>query len=108
MTVFIDKERLDKLVLFVPLPGHGKATVKRSTGITFCDIIDPEDQLGGLVDRHPNKRGKYIPSTGLPVIGPDQLDPTAVDTVVVMNPLDTNAIQSDLRQAGISAQVVNV
>lgn len=76
-----------------------------SKGITFCNIVDPDRLLGGLIDRHPNKVGKHICATGLAIGAAEDLSDDEVDRVVVMNPLYLDEIRGDLQHAGIHAIV---
>ncbi|MFW2381053.1 MAG: class I SAM-dependent methyltransferase [Acidimicrobiales bacterium] len=77
-----------------------------SKGITFCNIMDPEGKLGGLVDRHPNKVGKFVPSTGAPILSPSMLPAAQPDRIIVMNPLYIEEIRVDLASAGLQPEIL--
>lgn len=77
-----------------------------SKGITFCNLIDPEGSIAGLIDRNSAKHGKHIAGTGLRVFSFDELDPKAVGNVVVMNPQYRNEIAEELSNAGSSAALI--
>ncbi len=75
-----------------------------SKGITFCNLMDPEGKLAGLVDRNPAKQGKYVSCTGAKIFGPQQLRAENMTGVFVMNPQYSNEIERDLDGMGISAR----
>jgi len=78
-----------------------------SKGITFCNLLDTDCQLGGLVDRHPRKVDRFIPGTGLKVISPLDLASTNVEQIIVMNPLYTEEIRYDLERAGVEVALID-
>ena len=56
-------------------------------GATFAHLLDPHCRLiDCVIDINPNKQGHFIPGTGHPIIGPDQLGARNVKSVVLMNP----------------------
>jgi hypothetical protein len=55
-----------------------------SKGVTFALLVDPLGTLlAGAIDINPNKVGRYMPVTGLPIFGPDAVSDG--DVVIVMN-----------------------
>lgn len=79
-----------------------------SKGITFCNILDPKARLGGLIDRHPNKVGKFAAANGARIFALDELQPADIENVIVMNELYAEEIRSDLHANGITANVLSV
>lgn len=47
------------------------APAKATTLLNFCGLT--RDQLPWCVDTTPAKRGRYIPGTGIPIVGPDHM-----------------------------------
>ncbi|MGE0622647.1 MAG: methyltransferase domain-containing protein [Pseudomonadales bacterium] len=77
-----------------------------SKGITFCNLIDPEGHVGGLIDRNIAKHGRFIASTGVQIHALADLNPADISTVVTMNPLYTGEVRSDLADCAVEAQVL--
>jgi SAM-dependent methyltransferase len=56
-------------------------------GATFATLVDPDASLiDCVVDVNPAKQGKFIPSTGHPIVAPSSLGERGVTQVMVMNP----------------------
>jgi Methyltransferase domain/C-methyltransferase C-terminal domain len=77
-----------------------------SKGITFCNLIDPDGRLVGLIDKNGAKHGKYIAGTGLRVARFESIDAGRIANVVVMNPQYVQEIGRDLTRAGAAASLV--
>jgi ubiquinone/menaquinone biosynthesis C-methylase UbiE len=59
-----------------------------------------------LVDLNPHKHGKFLPGTGHPVIGPEQLRHYQPGIVVAMNPVYVPEIREKLMSLDVRADVV--
>lgn len=59
-----------------------------SKGVTFTLMIHSgsEIEIDFAIDLNMNKQGRFLPSTGLPVISPAEAQANGVRTVVIMNP----------------------
>ncbi len=56
-------------------------------GVTFANLIDGlRNSLDCVVDLNPLKQGRYLPGTGHPIVGYEELDQRGVTTAVLMNP----------------------
>jgi hypothetical protein len=72
-----------------------------SKGVTFALLIDPEgEQFAGAIDINPNKIGRFMPLTGLPIHGPHAVSDG--DVVIVMNPSYRQEIVQQIDQQNIS------
>lgn len=71
-----------------------------SKGITFCNVVDPQAKMGGLIDRHPNKDGKFAANTGHKISSLSSLAPGSIERVIVMNSLYVDEISADLKNHG--------
>jgi 2-polyprenyl-3-methyl-5-hydroxy-6-metoxy-1,4-benzoquinol methylase len=77
-------------------------------GATFANLIDPDGTLiDCVVDLNPNKQGRYIPSTGHPIVAPADLTLRGVSSAVLTNP---NYREENLRllaEAGIELDLID-
>lgn len=68
---------------------------------TLVNMVGLDGRLSAVVDINPNRRGTFVPGTGHPVLGPDDLPALAPDLVVVMNPVYREEIAGMLAQRGL-------
>ena len=72
-----------------------------SKGVTFALLIDPDGkEFAGAIDINPNKTGRFMPVTGLPIHGPDAVGDG--DVVIVMNPRYRQEILQQIDEQNIS------
>ncbi len=76
-----------------------------SKGVMFLNSVEAGHQISHVVDINPRKQGCYIPRTGQPIVGPEELRRVRPDTVVVMNPIYENEIRAMLGEIGTEAEV---
>jgi SAM-dependent methyltransferase len=63
-------------------------------GVTLANLIDPERHwIACVVDLNPQKQGHYIPGTGHPIVGYQEMMKYRVKTAILMNP---NYLQENL------------
>jgi SAM-dependent methyltransferase len=63
-------------------------------GVTLANLIDPERHwIACVVDLNPQKQGHYIPGTGHPIVGYQEMMRYRVKTAILMNP---NYLQENL------------
>jgi hypothetical protein len=75
-------------------------------GVTFLNLLDPgADLVDCVVDVNPRKQGMYVPCTGHPIVGPDDLGKMGITDVVVMNANYKDEIQASLEAAGSNVRV---
>ena len=56
-------------------------------GVTFAGLADPDGEaIDCVVDINPAKQGRYVPSTGHPIVAPSALPGREVRHVILMNP----------------------
>jgi len=79
-----------------------------SKGVTFANLVDPDRRIAAIVDVNPRKWNRYVPGSGHPILGPDDLRDESPTVVVVMNPQYRDEIQADLTNRGITATVEGV
>ena len=79
-----------------------------SKGVMFLNSVQAGHQVSHVVDINPRKQGCYVPGTGQPIVGPEELRRVRPDTVVVMNPIYENEIRVMLGEMGTEAEVAVV
>jgi hypothetical protein len=78
-----------------------------SKGVTFALLIDPDGkQLTGAIDINPNKVGRFMPVTGLPIRGPERLNDG--DVVIVMNSNYREEIIAQIDAQNISVRLMTL
>jgi hypothetical protein len=76
-------------------------------GVTFAGLVDPEAELiDCVVDLNPRKQGCFIPGTGHPIVGPDELASRGVSTAVLMNPNYRRENEAILSRLGLNLELV--
>jgi SAM-dependent methyltransferase len=76
-----------------------------SKGVTFAALVDPDATwLKGAIDINPNKAGRFMPVTGLPIAAPEAL--RGGDVVIVMNPNYKAEIARDIERMGKRAEIL--
>ena len=58
------------------------AAAKGTIFLNTCGITDKEVRY--VIDDTPEKQGKYIPGTGIKIVGRDGLDPDVIDMIVIL------------------------
>jgi hypothetical protein len=66
------------------------------------------EHVEAAVDINPHKHGTFMAGTGHPVIAPRDLVDISPELVVVMNPVYLDEIGNDLKELGLSSDVVAV
>lgn len=74
-----------------------------SKGISFLNLLDLGDAVSAVVDINPRKRGKYITGSGQQIVPPEALPGLRPDTIIVMNPIYLQEIQSTTETLGLRA-----
>lgn len=72
----IEKKREGKTVVGYGAPGKG------NTLLNYCGIR--QDFMDYTVDRSPHKQGNYLPGTHIPIYGPEKIDETKPDYVLIL------------------------
>ena len=80
-----------------------------SKGVSFLTGLGITlDDVQYVVDINPNKTGTFMAGTGQEIIAPQFLVDYQPDVVIVMNPIYRNEIRRDLKEMGLSPQVLTV
>jgi hypothetical protein len=79
-----------------------------SKGITFLNLLSPEDKISYVVDINPEKRGMFTAGTGHRVISPGEIANAPPDLVICMNPQYRDEIAGMLAERGLKIPVVAV
>jgi SAM-dependent methyltransferase len=77
-----------------------------SKGVSFLTTLGLKEEVSAAVDINPYKQGKFMPGSGHPVIAPEALVDQRPDLVIVMNPIYVPEITSNLKNMGLSPEVV--
>ena len=76
--------------------------------VSFMTSLDIAAEIATVVDVNPFKQGKFLPSVGARIDGPQALAATPPDVVIVMNPIYTEEIRASLDEMGLAPEVVAV
>lgn len=81
----------------------GKRTLLWGSGskaVAFLTTLDLDGEVAAVVDINPFRQGKFMPKSGHPIIGPQEVAELSPDVVVIMNPIYRNEIGASLRASG--------
>jgi SAM-dependent methyltransferase len=84
-----ERLRADWRARVMELARSGKVAIwgAGAKGTTFAHLVDPEHEIiDCLIDLNPNKRGKFVPGTGHPIVGVADLAARGVRYAILMNP----------------------
>ena len=77
-----------------------------SKGVTFLNIMRPEEQIEFVVDINPRKAGMFVAGTGQEIVTPAFLRTYRPETVVVMNPIYVDEIRLTLKDMDVAASLL--
>jgi 2-polyprenyl-3-methyl-5-hydroxy-6-metoxy-1,4-benzoquinol methylase len=77
-----------------------------SKGITFLNLMDPENYIQYIVDVSPQKQDLYVPGTGQKVISPEDLIKIQPDAVVLMNNIYEKEVRGILKDLGLKQEIL--
>lgn len=76
-------------------------------GVTLANLIDAgRELLDCVVDLNPKKQGHYLPGTGHPIVGYQELEERSVTAAVLMNPNYRNENSDLLQRANLNIDLV--
>ncbi len=83
------QEQLNKCVVNIQagldsLPGKVAAFAASAKGITLLNAIPDASRIDYVVDETPDKRGRFIPGVGLPIVGINALTQNPPDTLIIL------------------------
>jgi len=76
LSFLIEAKRAGKSIVGYGAPGKG------NTLINYCGIR--QDFIDYVVDRNPYKQGKFLPGSRIPIFGPEKIDETKPDYVLIL------------------------
>lgn len=77
-----------------------------SKGISFLNMLSLNDEIEYIVDINPRKRGMFVTGTGQKIISPEFLREYRPEIVIIMNPIYTEEIGSNIRHLGIDPSII--
>lgn len=79
-----------------------------SKGVTFLNLVDPDQYIVAAVDINPDKSGKFVAGTGHPVILPSALKDIQPDVVVIMNSIYVQEIATEVSNMNLQPTILTV
>lgn len=76
-------------------------------GATFAHLLDPERQwISCIIDLNPEKQGKYLPKTGHPIVGYEEISTRSIRSIILMNPNYRAEVEQLLFDAGLIVELL--
>ncbi|MCP5020253.1 MAG: methyltransferase domain-containing protein [bacterium] len=94
------------------LHGHPPGTValwgsgSKATG--FLTTVGNHDRIDCVVDINPDKHGRFVAGTGHEIVAPAALKGRPIRTLIIMNPIYTDEITTDVQALGLNPQVLTL
>ncbi len=76
-----------------------------SKGVAFLTTLGVTDEIAAAVDINPNKADTFMAGTGHRIVPPDRLVEIQPDIVVIMNPIYTDEIATELARLGLECEL---
>jgi SAM-dependent methyltransferase len=76
--------------------------------VSFASFVDHASGIQRVVDINPGKQGSFLGGGGQPIVAPEELVADPPDVVVVMNAVYVAEIKDQLRELGLSPEVLTV
>lgn len=78
-------------------------------GVTLANLVDPARKLiACVVDLNPRKQGHYIPGTGHPIVGYQELAKYGVKTAILMNPNYNQENRAFLEESRLDVELIDL
>ena len=77
-----------------------------SKGVTFVQHFANSHSIECVIDINPNKHGRYVAGSGLPIVAPEYLNSHPVDFIIVMNPLYGPEIRRSISEMQLNAELI--
>jgi len=88
----------------------GKTVIGWGAGakaVGFFGMLDIDHtRVPACVDINPHKHGKFLAGTGQEIVSPESLVESKPDVVIVMNPVYTEEIRSQLAELGLQPEIL--
>ena len=79
-----------------------------SKTVAFLSYIQVPGVVSAVVDINPNKQGTFLAASGLPIIGPDDLESVRPDEILITNPVYTAEIKAELARLKLHPGLVTI
>lgn len=79
-----------------------------SKGVTFLNVLGITEEIAYAIDINPRKHGMHIAGTGQPIVPPEHLRSYRPDTIVIMNAIYRDEIESTAAALGLDAEIICV
>ncbi len=79
-----------------------------SKAVSFLKAVDSNHRVEYVVDINPYRQGHFMPVTAQEIVNPDFLTDYRPDVVIVMNPIYSDEILSDLTARGITPRILTL
>lgn len=79
-----------------------------SKGVSFLRTLDDSESVAAAVDINPNRQGKFMLGTGIPIISPEELQALRPGLVVVMNSIYEEEIAASLQTLGVETELASL
>ncbi|HPF36669.1 MAG TPA: class I SAM-dependent methyltransferase [Candidatus Krumholzibacteria bacterium] len=79
-----------------------------SKGVSFLTTLDVGEEVAGAVDINPHRQGHVMPGTGHRILAPEDLMELNPDAVVVMNSIYAPEIGAQLRELGLTPELLTL
>jgi len=76
-----------------------------SKGTSFLSLVAGAERVDVVVDVNPAKKDRFIPVGGQRIVGPEALVDSGVANVIVMNPIYTEEIRTQLGDLGLGPEI---
>ena len=77
-------------------------------GVSFLNMLPTRERINFAVDINPHKQGKFVPGSAQEIVSPGKLTSIRPDIVIVMNPVYTDEIRTELAAYGLNPDVISV
>ncbi|MCE5229777.1 class I SAM-dependent methyltransferase [bacterium] len=74
--------------------------------VGFLNMLGAGDEIAGVIDINPNKRGTFLAGTGHRVLAPEELPALRPDTIIIMNPIYAGEIRERLRGMNLDPELM--
>ncbi len=76
--------------------------------VGFVNMLKIDHQISSVVDINPHKQGLHLAGTGQKIVPPEQLQNEKPDVVILMNPIYKNEIAKQLKEMGLTPELIDV